>query len=96
MELTTDPTCKLCGRPANLESILYSCRTALTSRRFRWRHDKIFSDIAANLDVARTKKPLMQTMQTFINYVKEGEQSQSNNKSTNSTNSGSLASASDW
>ncbi|KAH3747806.1 hypothetical protein DPMN_182238 [Dreissena polymorpha] len=36
-----DKTCKLFGRPANLEHILSSCKTALTSGRYRWRHDKI-------------------------------------------------------
>ena len=34
--LTEDPSCKLCGRPANLEHILSSCKTALTDGRYRW------------------------------------------------------------
>ena len=92
-KLTEDPTCKLCGRPGNLEHILSSCRTALSDGRYRWRHDKILGEIAASLDVAWKKKPTGQTKPTFINFIQEGGKALMNNRSTEI---GLLVAARDW
>ena len=52
-DLSESPDCKICGRPANLEHMLCSCRTALSDGRYRWRHDKVLSSIAEHLDQDR-------------------------------------------
>ena len=51
--LKEDPNCKLCGKPANLEHDLSSCRTALTEGRYTWRHNMVLKEVAAGLDKAQ-------------------------------------------
>jgi len=68
-----------------------SCRTALTDGKYRWRHDKILSVIAASLDAARKKKLPVQTKPKLINFVKEGGSVTSSRRST-----GLLTTARDW
>lgn len=42
----TDRGSQLCGRPANLEHILSSCRASLTEGEFRWSHDQVLAQLA--------------------------------------------------
>ena len=44
-----DPKCGLCSEPGHLEHILSSCKTALTQRRFTWRHDMVLRKLAHHL-----------------------------------------------
>ena len=50
--LKEDPNCKLCGKPANLEHVLSSCRTALTEGRYTWRHNMVLKEVATGLEEA--------------------------------------------
>ena len=50
--MTESPNCLLCDRPANLKHILSSCPTALTGGRYKWRHDKVLTEIAHHLTLA--------------------------------------------
>ena len=52
----TEPFCKLCGKPANLEHVLSSCRIALTDGRYTWRHDQVLKALAHGLEKERGKK----------------------------------------
>lgn len=89
--MSEDPSCKLCGRPANLEHMLSSCRTALTEGRYRWRHDRVLTALAAKLDSARKKERSVKTGITFISFVKKG-----GGKKRNIEESGLLATSNDW
>lgn len=71
--LSDDPSCKLCGRPANLEHILSSCSVALTDGRYTWRHDKVLSPIADALDKCRRKPRRGKGQLRFVNFVRAGE-----------------------
>ena len=42
----------LCGKPANLEHVLSSCRTALTEGRYTWRHNMVLKEVADGLEEA--------------------------------------------
>ena len=44
--LAEQANCKLCGKPANLAHILSSCTSALKDVRYRWRHDRMLTEIA--------------------------------------------------
>ncbi|KAH3892196.1 hypothetical protein DPMN_016310 [Dreissena polymorpha] len=89
VDRTTDLRTSKLTPPASYST---SNRTALTSGIYRLQHGKILSEIASSFDVARKKKPSMQTRPTFINFLKEGGSAPYNNRSTNS---GTLALASD-
>ncbi|CAC5385085.1 unnamed protein product [Mytilus coruscus] len=71
-KLIEDPSCKLCSKPANLEHILSSCRTALKDGRYTWRHDQVLREIAAVLDKQRRKKTKIEKGPKFINFIKGG------------------------
>ena len=64
------PSCKLYGKPANLEHVLYSCRTALTEGRYTWRHYMVLKEDAAVLEEARKTKKKKKL--TFIKFVPAG------------------------
>lgn len=49
--LSEDPACKLCNKPANLEHVLSSCSQSLANGRYRWRHDKVLTEIAECLEI---------------------------------------------
>ncbi|CAG2242025.1 unnamed protein product [Mytilus edulis] len=49
-KLIEDPSCELCGKPANLDHVLSSCRTALKDGKYTWRHDQVLREMAAVLD----------------------------------------------
>ncbi|CAG2194166.1 unnamed protein product [Mytilus edulis] len=65
-KLIEDPSCKLCGKPANLEHVLSSCRTALKDGRYTWSHDQVLREIAAVLDTQRRKKTKIENVPKFI------------------------------
>jgi len=87
--LSKSPDRKLCGRPAILEHVLSSCRTALSDGRYRWRHDKVLSSIAVHLDQARRAQKTVSP--SLISCVKAGQEV----KGAKSA-SGILGTASDW
>ena len=89
--LTEDPNCKLCNKPANLEHVLSSCRTALTDGRYTWRHNHVLKEVAATLDIARRKKTTIQKGPTFIDFVRGGKGASSKKHEL-----GILATANDW
>ncbi|CAC5417465.1 unnamed protein product [Mytilus coruscus] len=92
-KLIEDPSCKFCGKPANLEHVLSSCRTALKDGRYTWRHDQVLREIAAVLDTHRRKKTKIEKGPKFINFIKGGGESSRN---TYSKASGIIATANDW
>ena len=88
--LKEDPNCKLCGKPANLEHVLSSCRTALTEGRYTWRHNMVLKEVAAGLEEARNNKKKKQL--TFIKFVPAGSTESRSDRGCQ----GILATASDW
>ena len=52
-EMSDDAKCGLCSEPGHLEHILSSCKTALTQRRFTWRHDTVLRKLAHHLELVR-------------------------------------------
>ena len=88
--LKEDPNCKLCGKPANLEHVLSSCRTALTEGRYTWRHNMVLKEVAAGLEEARKNKKKKQL--TFIKFVPAGSTESRSDRGCQ----GILATASDW
>ena len=83
------PNCQLCDKPANLKHILSACPTALTGGRYKWRHDKVLSEIAHHLTLAVNTKRKTQTGPLFINFVKQGS-------APSSHATGLLPTAKDW
>ena len=51
--MSDDAKCGLCSEPGHLEHILSSCKTALTQRRFTWRHDMVLRKLAHHLELKR-------------------------------------------
>ena len=42
----SDPTCPLCNeKPQTLEHVLNSCKTALASGRYTWRHNSVLDEL---------------------------------------------------
>ena len=70
--MTESPNCLLCDRPANLKHILSSCPTALTGGRYKWRHDKVLTEIAHHLTLAVNSKRKPCTGPVYIQFVKQG------------------------
>ncbi|CAG2216520.1 unnamed protein product [Mytilus edulis] len=70
-KLIEDSSCKLCGKPANLEHVLSSCRTALKDGRYKWHHDQVIREIAAVLDTQRSKETKTEKGPKFITSSKE-------------------------
>ncbi|KAK0147667.1 hypothetical protein N1851_012857 [Merluccius polli] len=67
------PSCTLCGRPANLEHVLSSCRSSLADGKFWWRHDQILTQLAAGVEQARKKPKQLSKGPRFIHFLKAGE-----------------------
>lgn len=88
-KLTESPNCTLCDRPANLKHVLSACPTALTGGRYKWRHDKVLSEIAHHLAQAVNAKRKISTGPRLINFVKQG-----NNATTQAI--GLMCTANDW
>lgn len=49
-KLTEDPICVLCGKPTNLEHILWYCQVRLTDGRFTQRHDRVLAQLVNELE----------------------------------------------
>ncbi|XP_071145365.1 uncharacterized protein [Mytilus edulis] len=92
-KLIEDPSCKLCGKPSNIEHVLSFYRTALKDVRYTWRHDQVLREIAAVLDTQRRKKSKLEKGPNFINFIKGGGESSRN---TYSKANGILETANDW
>ena len=72
-KVTDSPNCKLCEKPAHLKHVLSSCQVALTSGRYKWRHDKVLSEIAHHLAIAvKSKRANHESEPVFINFTKQG------------------------
>lgn len=89
--LAESPNCKLCGKTANLEHVLSSCRLGLADGKFRWRHDKILAQLADGVEQARKKVKKISNGPNFIHFVRPGESIATGRKGR-----GILASANDW
>ena len=89
--LVESPSCKLCGRIANLEHVLSSCRSNLADGKFRWRHDQILTQLAEGVELARTRARKLSDGPRFIHFVKAGESA-----ATGGRSKGVLATANDW
>ena len=92
-KLIKNPNCKLCVKPANLEHVVSSSRTALEDSRYTWRHYQVLREKAAVLDTQRRKKTKIEKGPKFINFIKRGGES---SKNTYSKARGILATANDW
>ena len=90
--LTEDPSCKLCGKPANLEHVLSSCKIALSDGRYTWRHDQVLKAIAEKVDTARRQSRHVKNKMTFISFEKAGEKKGEVRKQSQ----GLLGTAGDW
>ncbi|XP_056314571.1 uncharacterized protein LOC130229674 [Danio aesculapii] len=85
------PSCSLCGKQANLEHVLSACQSSLADGKFRWRHDKILSQLADGLEQARKKVKQHSDGQCFIQFIRSGESIAAGRR-----RGGVLASAKDW
>ena len=76
-------SCCLCGAPnCTLHHILSNCSTALTQKRFTWRHDSVLSVIyqALNCHIQTTNLNQQASKPAFIQFVQAGHQIVKNNK----------------
>lgn len=89
--LTDDPSCKLCGKPANLCHVLSACRVALTDGRYRWRHDRVLGVMGEALEREVKKPRRVPVGPQFTTFVRAGQKGQKN-----STETGVLTTANDW
>ena len=51
-----------------LEHVLFSCRTALTQRRFTWRHDKVLRKLAHHVELKRVNAKISQNEKSEKRY----------------------------
>lgn len=70
----TDRGSQLCGRPANLEHILSSCRASLTEGGFRWSHDQLLAHLADRLDKERKIRAVMVPIYQLHQTRRKGRQ----------------------
>ncbi|KAM9717486.1 uncharacterized protein ACNS7B_021136 [Menidia menidia] len=89
--MVESPSCKLCGRTANLEHVLSSCHSSLADGKFRWRHDQILAQLADGIDQARTRARQLSKGPRFIHFTRAGE-----NGAAGGRSKGVLATANDW
>ncbi|KAK0149843.1 hypothetical protein N1851_009393 [Merluccius polli] len=80
-----------CGRPANFEHNLSSCRSSLADGKFRWRRDQILTQLAACVEQTRKKPKQLSKGPRFIHFHMAGESAAAETRSK-----GVLATASDW
>ena len=92
--------CGLCSGPGHLEHILSSCRTALTQRRFTWRHDKVLRKLAHHVELKRVNANKVETKRAkkdTIKFVKAGQTARKKTNMKNTEHSvGLLNRATDW
>ena len=93
--ITDDPSCRLCGKPSNLQHVLSACSTALSQHRYTWRHDKVLEAIAHHLQLFCQKSNNIRSEAKKIAFVKAGERNHHSDKNQEMT-SGILAKARDW
>lgn len=95
--LEEDPSCKQCGAPAcTLNHILTGCPKALAEGRYRWRHDKVLTEIAKWVEQQRVKANNMQAQPSKgIAFVSEGVKTRKTGTVTK-TRPSTLQGASDW
>jgi len=70
-----DPSCKQCEAAlCTLNHILMACPKALGDGRYRWRHNKVLTEVAKWVDMQRVKSNNNQAPQSpkFINFQCEG------------------------
>ena len=48
-----DPTCPLCQGRQTIEYALSSCKIALSRRRYTWRHNRVFQELATIINMAQ-------------------------------------------
>ena len=89
--LTDDPSCKLCGKPANLCHVLSACRVALTDGRYRWRHDRVLGAIGEVLEKEVKKPRRVPVGPQFTTFVRAGQEGPRGKAET-----GILCTANDW
>ena len=89
--LVESPSCKLCGKTANLEHVLSSCHSSLADGKFRWRHDQILAQLADGVEQASKKARQLSKGPRFIHFVRAGGSPAAGGRSK-----GVLATASDW
>lgn len=89
--LAESPGCTLCGKPANLEHVLSSCRSNLADGKFRWRHDQVLTKLAEGLEQARRKQRKLFKGPQYIKFLRAGETSV-----PQTTAKGILSTADDW
>ena len=70
-----DPSCKQSGTAlCTLNHILTGCPKALTEGQYRWRHDKVLTEIAKWMEQQRVKANNMQVQpHKVITFVREGD-----------------------
>ena len=91
--ITDDPSCRLCGRPGNLEHVLSSCSTALSQHRYTWRHDRVLEKIAHHLLQKCQKANITKSQKKQIAFVRQGENTK---KEKQEASRGILGTARDW
>ncbi|KAK3804172.1 hypothetical protein RRG08_023535 [Elysia crispata] len=65
-----DPTCPLCQGKQTTEHVLSSCETALSQRRYIWRHHRVLQELAAIISTAKEETALPKT--NVLIFTKEG------------------------
>ena len=92
--------CRLCSEPGHLAHIPSSCRTALTQRRFTWRHDKFPRKMDHHVELKRmnaNKSEFKRAKEGGIDFIKAGQKTCRRNVTKNTEHSvGLLKRATDW
>ena len=95
-----DAKCGLCSEPGHLEHILSSCKTALTQRRFTWRHDKVLRKLAHHVELKRVNANKSETKRSKNNgleFVRERQITRKKSETKSKEHSiGLLNRARDW
>lgn len=95
--LEEDPSCKQCGAPAcTLNHILTGCAKALAEGRYRWRHDKVLTEIAKWVEQQRVRANNTQAQPSKgITFISEGFKKHKT-RTVTKTRPSTLQGASDW
>ena len=96
-KLLESDECVLCGRaPCNLKHILSNCNVALTSGRYKWRHDKVLRCIAVICEsVSEEHNNVPHKLRNnTIKFLRSGDASSSKRKA--SSRSSVLGAGDDW
>ena len=52
-KLSQGRSCGMCGEPQTLKHVISSCREALGSGRYTWRHNEVLKEIVKVFDTAK-------------------------------------------